>query len=73
VRGPESGLSALGGIPSEDVTGYQPYWALRGHLLRRLGRAVEAREALERAMTLSQDPAVRDFLREGFDSASESA
>ena len=73
ARGPESGLSVLGAILSEDVASYQPYWALRGHLLKRLGRMPEAREALERAITLSQDPAVRDFLREGFDSASESA
>jgi predicted RNA polymerase sigma factor len=73
VRGPEAGLSALDEMPSEDVADYQPYWALRGHLLKRLGRTAEARGALERAMALSQDPAVRDFLRDSFDTASESA
>ena len=73
ARSPESGLSALSGIPSEDVVGYQPYWALRGHLLKRLGRTAEARGAFQRAVELSRDPAVRDFLREGFDTASESA
>jgi len=73
ARGPESGLAALDGMSSEDVAGYQPYWALRGHLLKRLGRATEARGALERAMALSQDPAVQTFLREGFDTVSESA
>jgi len=73
ARGPESGLAALDGIPSEDVAGYQPYWALRGHLLKRLRRTAEAKGVLERAMALSQDPAVRDFLRDSFDTASESA
>src|SRR5262249_5157640 len=62
ARGPEAGLSTLGEMLSEDVADYQPYWALRGHLLKRLGRTAAAREAFERAMALSQDPAVRDFL-----------
>src|SRR5262249_6539509 len=62
--GPEAGLSALDGMTSEDVASYQPYWALRGHLLKRLGRTAEAKGVFERAITLSQDPAVRDFLRE---------
>ncbi len=73
VRGPEAGLSALDGMPSEDVASYQPYWALRGHLLKRLGRTAEAKGVFERAMALSQDPAVRDFLRDSFDTAFESA
>jgi len=73
ARGPEAGLSALGEMPSEDVADYQPYWALRGHLLKRFGRTAEARAAFERAMALSQDPAVRDFLRDSFDTAPESA
>jgi len=73
ARGPEAGLSALGEMSSEDVADYQPYWALRGHLLKRLGRTAEARGAFERAMALSQDPAVRDFLRDSFDTAPESA
>jgi predicted RNA polymerase sigma factor len=39
----------------------------------RLGQTTEARVAFERAIEKSQDSAVRDFLREGFDTASESA
>jgi predicted RNA polymerase sigma factor len=46
---------------------------LSAHLLKRLGRAGEAREAYIRAAGLSEDPAVRGFLRDGFDTASESA
>ena len=42
---------------------YQPYWALRGHLLATLARAGEARDSYARAIGLSEDPAVREFLR----------
>jgi predicted RNA polymerase sigma factor len=55
-------LAALDAIPSDAVTGYQPYWALRGHLLKTLGRVAQARAAYDRAIGLSEDPAVRDFL-----------
>jgi predicted RNA polymerase sigma factor len=60
--GPAAGLAALDQIPSGAVVGYQPYWALAAHLLGRQGRSGEARAALERAIGLSEDPAVRAFL-----------
>ena len=41
---------------------YQPYWAVRAHLLRSLGRAAEAAEAYDRAIGLAVDPATRQFL-----------
>jgi predicted RNA polymerase sigma factor len=66
TRGAESGLSALGAIPPDVIAGYQPYWALHGHLLKQLGRMDEASAAYARAMGLSQDQAVRDFLRDSF-------
>jgi len=66
AKGDDAGLSALEAIPPEAVAGYQPYWALSAHLLKRLGRAAEAREAYARAIGLSEDPAVRDFLRDSF-------
>jgi len=66
AKGDDAGLSALEAIPPEAVAGYQPYWALSAHLLKRLGRAAEAREAYARAVGLSEDPAVRDFLRDSF-------
>jgi RNA polymerase sigma-70 factor (ECF subfamily) len=62
ARGAVPALAALGEIPAADVASYQPYWALRGHLLTALGRAPEAREAYARAIGLSEDPAARDFL-----------
>ncbi len=46
----------------EAVTTYQPYWALRAHLLARAGRATDARDAYARAAELSEDAAVRAFL-----------
>jgi len=62
ARDAEAGLGALDAIPPDEVATYQPYWALRGHVLTALGRAAEAGEAYDRAIGLSEDPAVRAFL-----------
>ena len=62
ARGVDEGLAALTAMPMETVTAYQPYWALRAHLLARAGRVPEAREAYARASALSEDVAVRAFL-----------
>jgi RNA polymerase sigma-70 factor (ECF subfamily) len=62
ARGWTAGLAALEGLSADDVAGYQPYWALRGHMLCALGRRAEARAAYERAIGLSEDRAVREFL-----------
>ena len=62
ARDAEAGLAALDAIPSDTVAAYQPYWALRGHLLKVLGRNAQAREAYDRAIGLSEDAAVREFL-----------
>ncbi len=64
VEGPEPALDALSALPVDKTRGYQPYWALRAHLLRQTGEpAAEFREALANAMGLSEDPAVREYLR----------
>jgi RNA polymerase sigma-70 factor (ECF subfamily) len=60
--GPESGLSVLDAIDPTAVSRYQPYWAVRAHLLQRLGQADEASAAYDRAIGLAEDPAVRAFL-----------
>jgi predicted RNA polymerase sigma factor len=62
ANGPGAGLAALDAIGLEDVSGYQPYWAVRAHLLQWLGKTPEALEAYDRAIRLAEDPAVRDFL-----------
>jgi predicted RNA polymerase sigma factor len=62
ANGPEAGLKALDGIDPDDVSVYQPYWAARAHLLQRLEKTAEAAEAFDRAIGLTEDPAVRQFL-----------
>jgi predicted RNA polymerase sigma factor len=62
ANGPEAGLAVLDGIGPDDVSAYQPYWAVRAHLLQRLGKTPEAVEAFELAIGLAGDPAVRQFL-----------
>jgi predicted RNA polymerase sigma factor len=64
ANGPEAGLAALDGINRDAASGYQPYWAVRGHLLQRLDKTTEAADAFDRAIALAEDPAVREFLLE---------
>jgi RNA polymerase sigma-70 factor (ECF subfamily) len=62
ANGPEAGLAVLESIDPEAVSHYQPYWAVRAHLLQKLGRTAEASDAYDRAIGLAEDPAVREFL-----------
>jgi predicted RNA polymerase sigma factor len=62
ANGPEAGLAVLDAISLDDVSGYQPYWAVRAHLLQGLGKTPEALDAYDRAIGLAEDPAVREFL-----------
>ena len=62
ANGPEAGLAVLDSIDPDDVSAYQPYWAVRSHFLQRLGKTSEAVEAFDRAIGLAEDPAVRQFL-----------
>jgi predicted RNA polymerase sigma factor len=62
ARGAQAGLGALEALPADAVAAYQPYWALRGELLKRLGRTAQARDAYDRAIGLSEEAAVREFL-----------
>jgi RNA polymerase sigma factor (sigma-70 family) len=59
---PAVGFAAVEQIPSDRTTDYQPYWAARGHLLHLLNRKDEAREAFGRAASLTDDPALREYL-----------
>ncbi|MDB5311773.1 MAG: sigma-70 region 2 family protein, partial [Gemmataceae bacterium] len=65
ARDAAMGLAALDALPADATAAYQPYWALRAHLLGRLGRAAAADEARDRAAGLTEDPAVRAFLARG--------
>jgi predicted RNA polymerase sigma factor len=62
AKGPEAGLAVLDSIDLEAVLHYQPYWAVRAHLLQRLGKTREAADAYDRAIGLAEDQAVREFL-----------
>ena len=62
ANGPEAGLAVLESIDPDAVLHYQPYWAVRAHLLQRLGKTHEAEDAYDRAIGLAEDPAVREFL-----------
>jgi predicted RNA polymerase sigma factor len=62
ANGPEAGLAVLDEIDFRSVSSYQPYWAVRAHLLQRLKKTREAFEAFDRAIGLAKDPAVRQFL-----------
>jgi RNA polymerase sigma-70 factor (ECF subfamily) len=55
-------LAVLDAIDQNMVSAYQPYWAVRAHLLELLGKRPEAQHAYDRAIGLAEDPAVREFL-----------
>lgn len=58
----DDALDALVMMIDKAAERYQPYWAVRARIMKNLGRASEANEALTRAIGLSKDPAVRAFL-----------
>lgn len=62
ARGAEAGLALLWELPKTTAAAYQPYWALKAHLLAKLGAIPDALEAYDRAIGLSDDPAMRGFL-----------
>jgi RNA polymerase sigma-70 factor (ECF subfamily) len=62
ASGTAAGLHLLDALDHAAVTDYQPYWAVRAHLLRSLGRAAESASAYDRAIALTHDLAVRRFL-----------
>ncbi|WP_430430981.1 RNA polymerase sigma factor [Oceanicaulis sp.] len=61
--GAERALEALAAL-SDQAGAYQPFWAAQAHWLAQAGRGQEAAGAFERAMALSTDPAVRQYLFE---------
>jgi predicted RNA polymerase sigma factor len=68
---PASGLRALDAIDPETTRNYQPYWAVRAHLLHRAGQTREALDAFDRAIGLTEDASTRQFLLERRAEASE--
>jgi RNA polymerase sigma-70 factor (ECF subfamily) len=62
VKGPRLALQLLNEIDPDAVRSYQPYWAVRAHLLKCANRYPEAVDAFDRALGLADDPAVRGQL-----------
>jgi RNA polymerase sigma-70 factor, ECF subfamily len=60
-----AGLAALRALPAAEVASHQPFWVALAHLERRHGGAAEAAAALQRAIGLTEDPRVREHLRQG--------
>ncbi|CAN5150408.1 RNA polymerase sigma factor [soil metagenome] len=60
--GPAEGLRQLDDLEPSRVDSYQPYWAVRAHLLKLAGQPGAAAHALSRAIGLSDDPAIRAHL-----------
>ncbi len=69
-RGSEAGLALLAALDAHDVASYQPYWAVRAHLLSAAGHAAAA-DAYRRAIGLAEDPGVRRFLQRRLDALRE--
>jgi len=62
IDGPDAGLRALDGIDDPAVERFQPAWTTRAHLLAEAGRAAEAADAYRRAIELTTDPGVAEYL-----------
>ncbi len=60
---PDEALRLLDAIPGGGVATYQPFHATRAAALAASGRNDEARDAYDRAIGLSEDPATRAWLR----------
>ena len=62
TEGPGAALAVLDTADPARAAGYQPWWAVRAHLLRQAGEHRAAATAYDRAIALSSDLAIRDLL-----------
>jgi RNA polymerase sigma-70 factor, ECF subfamily len=63
IDGPAAGLQTLDTITDPALQRFQPAWTTRAHLLARAGRVDEARSAYRRAIELTNDRGVANYLR----------
>jgi RNA polymerase sigma-70 factor (ECF subfamily) len=68
VDGSDAGLQTLDAITDPAVQRFQPAWTTRAHLLAQAGRFDEARSAYRRAIELTNDRGVADYLRDRLES-----
>jgi RNA polymerase sigma-70 factor (ECF subfamily) len=62
ARGANAGWRLLKEVPADAAESYQPYWALRAHLLKAMQCDADALAANQRAIDLCRDPAMRAWL-----------
>lgn len=62
ARTPHDGLTALAALPGDRVQAHAPFWATRARLLSMAGEAESAIEAYDRAIALTGQAPVRDWL-----------
>ncbi len=62
AKGLDQGISRLEALSIKVVKNYQPYWALKAHLLKQLGCQTEAQQAYLSVIGLTEDAAIRGFL-----------
>jgi RNA polymerase sigma-70 factor (ECF subfamily) len=62
AEGPAAGLAVLDTADPAHTVAYQPWWAVRAHLLAAAVDSAQAQAAYDRAIALSSDAAVRAFL-----------
>lgn len=73
LEGPTAGLAALDAVSGDKrLVAYQPYWAIRAHLLGRATLTAEARQAYTIAIGLERDEAIRAYLSRLSDELAES-
>lgn len=63
---PDIALDLLNALPKSRTAAHQPFWVAQAHALRALGLSAEASRSIERAIGLSEDAGVRQFLRDSF-------
>ena len=60
----ELAIKTLNAVQESHAERYQPYWAVRAHILKKAGAIAEAVSCYERAIGLCSDDAARKFLIE---------
>jgi RNA polymerase sigma-70 factor, ECF subfamily len=55
-------IAILDDLPADRISNYQPYWVMRAHVMLALDRLRDARVAADRAIGLTEDAALRDYL-----------
>jgi RNA polymerase sigma-70 factor (ECF subfamily) len=62
AEGPHAALAALDAITDPALQRFQPAWATRAHFLAEIGRTEDAKEAYDKAISLTTERAVRTYL-----------